>query len=61
MPSSGKFAPTLAVHIAGHGNFNVENPYESGLPLVPGDGARDFFARYTPVHEFRPSPEPRPG
>ncbi len=49
------------LHVAGHGKFNAENPYESGIPIVPADEARSYFARYTPVSEFRPTPEPLAG
>ncbi|ESZ04420.1 CHAT domain-containing protein [Mesorhizobium sp. M1060] len=49
------------IHVAAHGYFNSDNPYDSGFGIGPADGARQYFDRFTPLHEFRPSREPCPG
>ncbi|MER9947176.1 CHAT domain-containing protein [Mesorhizobium sp. M0047] len=49
------------IHVAAHGYFNSDNPYDSGFGIGPADGARQYFDRFTPLHEFCPSREPGSG
>jgi CHAT domain-containing protein/tetratricopeptide (TPR) repeat protein len=49
------------LHIAGHGNFYPQNPYDSGVPVTMDLGKESDFARFVSWPKFDPSPEPGPG
>lgn len=46
------------IHVAAHGYFNVDNPYDSGFGVGPTDAARGYFDRFTQMNKFHPSRKP---
>ena len=49
------------VHVAAHGFFDSDNPYDSGFYIGPAHKSQSYLDRFSPVSAFSPTSDPEEG